>query len=810
MRPLTEQLIRILTHPAGYHARGRVRILGPDGQWWDLTNLLGRDFLEGVDVDENLDMPVGQATVRLMRQVRGLSLAPLMTSSLANNLAGSYAPLVDPNRRFRVEVAVGVRGQPVLPVWLPLFFGRIDSVDSGNPDIITFTGRDLSSALQDVWTDEEKVYGSDGGVPLETVCNAILTDAQLSDFALYTPVASAQALGKYKQDYEPCMDALSKLAVGRGWEVRWKLRPDTGDWGLWLWGPDRTATAPVWTYTASDYQYLGELRMGLEDVRTAVEVVYPDASDLDAAGQPKRKTVRRESATALARFGWLTSGGTRLHRLMRVTEGASTNLRTAAEAGRLADLALADLSTMDAGATVEVGFHPALELADLVALTPNGVNFNAEQRLAVRQVTHSLSSTSAKTTLRLLGKPSLGPAAWLSMESRAGIAPGAPFTGPAAPSGLGVTNSVTGAVLSFTAPNITSGGPRAEEYELHVYDTPGAALSSATRREVSNSTCFDVTGLTAGATKYARVRSRDRKGNVGPASEEVTLAPRYVTPSDVAQNVTWSALPLNSDLESHPDPSSPPAAWRLVGGTWGVDAVAETSTVFSGSRSVRLQGTGTPTLESQRFTVRPGDRLTPSAVVLVPAPENLSHTAALWLFWYDAAGSTVGSVKVSETYSAGSDVWQILGVRARPTTVPLAARYASVGVSKSGTSSYFVYVDSVRVVLLADTFLYRYPLAASGVGWVPPSGKVAPRYRMNSLGEIRLEGCVNTGTLGEVAFYLDAGDRPAFTADYMCAGELGPATIRIAASTGAVTPIRGSFPINIDGVTFLAQAAGTL
>ncbi|HZI04686.1 MAG TPA: fibronectin type III domain-containing protein, partial [Archangium sp.] len=477
-----------------------------------------------------------------------------------------------------------------------------------NPDTITFTGRDMGGVLQDVWTAEEKVYGSDSGVPLETVCNAILADAQLSDFALYTPVASTQALGKYKQDFEPAMDALAKLAAGRGWEVRWKLRPDTGTWGLWLWGPDRAATAPVWTYTASDYQYLGELSVGLEDVRTAVEVVYPDASDLDAAGQPKRKTVRRESATALARYGYLTSGGTRLHRLMRVTEGATTNIRSAAEAGRLADAALADLSTTDMGATVEVALHPALELGDLVALTPNGINFSAEQRMAVRQVTHSLTATSGRTVVRLLGKPALGPHVWLSMEGRPGIAPGSPFTGPAAPSGLTVTNSVTGAVLLFTAPNLTSGGPAAEEYELHVGTSPGFSLSSSTLKAVSSSTRFDLTGLAAGVPYYARVRSRDRRGNVGPASEEVTLVPRYLEVQSLEPFVDPAAKPPNGDFQAVNTPSGIPDAWGFAG-TWGTDARIDATVSYSGGQCVLFPTIGTALLDmtSQAWTTMGGD-----------------------------------------------------------------------------------------------------------------------------------------------------------------------------------------------------------
>ncbi|MCY1080304.1 fibronectin type III domain-containing protein [Archangium lansingense] len=761
MRPLNEQQQRLLKHPAGYTVRGRVRVLGPDDAWHDLTNLFERDFLEGVDVDESLDSPVGQATVRVLREVRGVSLAPLMTSSRANNLGVGYAPLLDPPRLFRVEVALGPPRQlATSPEWLPLFAGRIDNVDSGNPDVITFVGRDMGGVLQDVWTAEEKTYGSDAGVPLETVCNTILTDAQLPEFALYTPEASTQALGKYKQDYEPVINALTKLAAGRGWEVRWKFRPDTGDWGLWLWGPDRAATTPVWTYTANDYEHLGELSVGLEDIRTVVEVVYPDASDLDTAGQPKRKTERRESATALARYGYLNSAGTRLHRLMRVVEGAATNLRSAAEAGRLADAGLADLSTTDVGASVEVLLHPGLELGDLVALAANSVNFSSEQRLAVRQVTHRLSSTSGRTALRLLGKPALGPRAWLSMEARPGLNPSSPFTGPAAPSGLTVTNSVTGAVLLFTAPNLTSGGPAAEEYELHVGTSPGFTLSSSTLKAVSSSTRFDVTGLVAGVPYYARVRSRDRRGNVGPASAEVALAPRYVSPGVLLPKVTVGSLPLNGELEALTDAGQPPDTVTLSGGIWGSDVTTSTDS-YAGVRSILFPaGMATATLYWQVFTVREGEQWVFSTWFKQGTAGVRSGTLGVnWL------SSLSGAVDFSSEALGGASTpansWQRGAVSA---AVPAGARYAEVLVEKWSGYAGALTVDSVDA--LRQQAFEPWQDVTWQNDWLPYNIAVfgLVRYRKNDAGEVWLKGTAGAPSPAPAAnstlFTLPSGYRP--------------------------------------------------
>jgi len=691
VRPLSEKLWRILRSAAGFTVRGRVRVLGPAAAWYDLTNLLARDFLEGVTVDETLESPAAQATAQVRREVHGLSLAPLMTDSRANNLGGLYSPLLAEGATFRVEVGLSPLGmEPGAGDWLPLFLGRIDDVDAG-PDVITFKGRDLYGVLQDVYLESEHTYGSDAGTPLQTVLQAILADAGLGSFGLYTPQDPTLAVGKYKQAVEPVADALSKLAAQRGWEVRQKWRSDISDWAFFLWGPDRTGTTPVWDYGAGTYQELGEVATSLVDIRTAVEVVYSDASDLDSAGVPKRKTVRKEDAAALAKYGALAPDGTRKHRWMRLAEASTSEIRSQSAADRLATIALADLSASDIGASVEVPLHPALELADLVRLSANNVHFSADQVLAVRQVSHTLTSTGGKTRLVLRGKPSLGQNKWLSIEQRPGYAPSSPFTGPAAPSALQVTNSVTGAVLVFTAPDPTT-GPEADSFELHVGTSPGFTLSAATLREVSSSTCFDVTGLAAGGTYYARVRSRDKKGNVGPASGEVTLAPRYVTPSDLQPQVVYSSLTPNPSLEAWTlGPGAPPDAWTVASGSWGTDFV-RTTTSFSGGFSVSVTS-GTPggrLLGSQFVSVTEGQLYGATLRYYQPTGTVGSTGAQMELRWYSSSFVEIFAARVIlEGTSVGS--WTVLPAYV---TAPTGARYARLLIGRNfPASSNPVYLD---------------------------------------------------------------------------------------------------------------------
>jgi hypothetical protein len=808
MRPLSESQLHLLTCPAGYSVRGRVLVLGPDGAWHNLSALFGRDFLEGVDVDESLDSPVAQATVRVLREAAGLSLAPLVVDSRANTLAGAYSPLLDVGRAFRVEVGLAALDcEPALADWLPLFSGRIDDVDAGDA-VLSFKGRDYAGVLQDVWLREEHPYGSTAGTPLQAVCQSLLNDSHLSAFGLYAPTDLAWDLGPYNQAVEPVADALSKLATARGAELRWKLRPDTGDWGLWLWVPDRSASEPVWEWGPGDYAELGGLSTSLADIRTRVEVVYSDAGDLDATGQPKRKTVAREDTAATARYGYAAPDGTLVPRFMRVAEAAASNIRSEQAAARLADAALADLSSASLGVSVEVALHPGLEVADLVRLAPNAVHFLSAQTLAVRQVTHSLSASGGTTRVQLLGKPSLSPRAWLGLEARPGVAPAPTFTGPAAPSGLACTNSTTGAVLLFTAPDGTT-GPTADSFELHVGDTPGFVLSASTLKAVSSSTRFDLTALPPGVTYFARVRSRDKKGNVGPASSEVTLSPRYLYPATLLPSVSYGVLPLNGDFEAHLDASLPPDGCTLLSGTWGVDAFGDTFTVYSGGRSLRLVGrAGSTRLGFQPFVARGGERFAVKALFYSQAS---GVNAGLYVTWLNADFTALSTTQLrAEALSGGT--WRTLSGYV---TAPTQARYARVEV---GTASTFtggvLWVDSVTVdpaltVTPAWTRL-RHPVLGGNLtdyvnGW-SPSTSAPVCYRLDAVGWVELQGTMVssvTAVGNSTAFTLPAGYRPG--QNYLLRthdqGRLCSVDVRPSGVVQAYNVVVGS-ELSLDGIRF--------
>jgi hypothetical protein len=486
---------------------------------------------------------------------------------------------------------------------------------------------------------------------------------------------------------------------------------------------------------------------------------------------------------------------------MRLAEGASSNIRSLAEATRLADAALADLSTSSLGASVEVPLHPGLELGDLVQLAPT-IRFSSAQALAVRHVTHTLSSSGGKTRLLLLGQPSLSPRGWLSTEARPGIAPAAPFTGPAAPTGLSVTGSVTGSVLLFTAPTVASGSPEADSFELHVGTTPGFTLSSATLKAVSASTRFDVTGLTAGSPLYARVRSRDRKGNVGPASPEVSLAPRFVEPGMLQPRITFaSSLLLNSDFEALNATDAPPDAWTIGGGAWNVD-ISSSTDAFTGSRSVALINNGGALL-SNPVSVRPGGRYS------VDVAAKVASTLAGLLVRVDWLDVGLNQIDFSNPTSNGlttANTWQYVRTIE---VAPANARYARLRIFKQGGNGALAWVDSV--VFLQTETVEEPPNVVSTItgylnGWTAYTlnGRQGASYYRDSSGRVHLEGAIRSGSIGAAAFVLPAAYRPSFIRDFAVTTSSGPGHIEVHPN-GSVIVVTGSVIwTSVSGVSFRA------
>ncbi|GHG79624.1 hypothetical protein [Comamonas sp. JC664] len=802
MRHLTDQERATLARNRGT-THVRVIVIRSAASAVDLGHLLGRDWVMGVQWNVSQDETVALATVAVRRNGPGgiVSLSPMVATSPANRgPTGFVEPLLKEGRTFRIDVQTTPGTPPVPGGWRQVFLGRIDDVDAG-PEELSFSGRDFAGVLQDVFIETERPYGNDTvGEAVQTVMSRIIGDNVPvgTGPALYVPVDPMWQLGRYSQDTETVHEACQKLAAQLGWELRLRFIDGQG-WLLVLQSPERLADEPVWAFGPEDYVELSRVQRKLTDIRNAVEVVYWDASDRDALGNPKRKTVVSLNPTSIAELG---------RRYMQVLEASTSNINTAAEAQRLADAAIADLSDSALEVEMEVPYHWALEVNDVVRVQPDDVHLDEPVDLAIVSMDPVFTTGTAKMKLVLRGRPSVSRAEWKARNARpsTGSSPAerslqvtARMQGPDAPTELAPTPTVNGFALSFKPP---SSGPEWDAFELHVSTSPGFTPGASTLKAAASATRFEVADLQPGTTHYAVVRGRDAHGNVGPASAQVALSPRYVAPNDMAPLVIFSSLTPNPSFEAWTNrEQAPPDGWQMVAGTFGVDAV-RTTTADAATYAVTFPATtaGEKLMGSQYFAVTSGQTYVARLRYLKPTGVVGVGGARMELRWYDAAFAEI-ALAAALTEGTAIGAWASL---VRHAVAPNGARYARLLVGRA-SPAVAVTVDNGLVEPYTTPQQAAQPVVVFANGWsaYTSNGRAAPSYYRDSTGRIRLQGAMAGGTINTPAFMLPQQYSPLAVIDHpvVCAGTAQG--VLVIGPDGTVTLERGNVSfVSLEGVSF--------
>lgn len=712
MRALTEQEIAVISAPDGYTVQARVW-LWDGAAFQNISTLAGRDWLVDVTWDESINEPCAQATVTLRRRLHDFNLNPLVSNALTGVLALA--------RPFFIETATVPLGDTPAPAdWVEVFRGQVEELTL-DKDPLTFTGRDQAGVLLRTFIEVEREYGSDSGVPVETVMQSILTDNG-TGVALHHPTATLALLGKYKAKKDSVMTAVRERALAIGWDVRMWWDDVTGTFRFTLLKPDRNDTVSRWSFLPRQVRQVTRLAQSMMDVRNAGELYYYNRSATDAGGKPTLAFVTTSDSASIAKYGRL---------YMQLAEDENSPIDSPAEAQAMLNAAISDLKEPLLDFGVEVGFHYGVQLNDMLTFVADGENFSSNQTLAVVSIAHSISVNGHKTTLSLRGKPVGAQDDWLRREARVLRQPR--VAAPDTVSGLTATATTGGVVVSFAAPTAP---PLPTEYELHVSTTPGFTPSAATLRERANRTRFEVTGLTPGATYYLKVVPRDVAGNRGAASTQVSVMPRYVSPGVLTPKVSFGTIPLNGDLEALTDPSQPPDATTVSGGTWGTD-VAPSTDAYAGARSLLWPaGLAPATLATQAFTVRAGEQWTFSVWFKQDTAGVRSGT--LGVSWQNGSGGTVTYSNIALGASTTpASTWQ-RGVLSM--AVPSGARYAVLVVEKwSGYTGSFT-VDSIDAFRQQAFESWRSVTWQNG--WLPWNSAIYGPvwYRRNDAGEVQVKG----------------------------------------------------------------------
>lgn len=521
-----------------------------------------------------------------------------------------------------------------------------------------------------------------GTVSMEAVLQQMLNDSPVS-LTLHAPDATSFLMSPWKQEREPILEAMRKVAQLIGWDLR--PRYDSGGtYRFQLYRPDRAASSPVRTFAPASYLDVSSLDIGIEDVRNVVRVVYGDSADLGSDGKtPKRKYRQAVDTASVAAYG---------RRFMEIAEEATSQIDTAAEADALVAAALADLATPYAALEVEALVFPWVQLGDLYRFSANQVHFDSDQDLAVVGYSHEAQlgddgEQTFRTSLTCRGKPSGGSDRWLQWDSRPGVAPT-----------HSLQDSHGGADLTVVDAAAVAGGARfriAEKLsrlakfdglELHVSASSGFTPSAATLSTVGKADSLEIQNLVPGRTYYARVVPRQlNSGRVvqGEPTAEVSFVAGYAAPRLLQPGVGYGDVPANGGLEAFTlGTSSPPDAWDVRAGVWGADitAWALPTSGFGiggwGSAAVLFSANSTGRLASRLFSVVQFGvyRLATSVLFYHPTSSPAANSVRVEVEWLSSAGSMLSTSTLDLSAVAGTE----FVTRALEMTAPSGASFARV------------------------------------------------------------------------------------------------------------------------------------
>ena len=386
-----------------YRVHRRVEIRDADGNWRDLTDLGGVDWVTrvswGSSVDEHVDR--GEVTVRM--DDGAATLSPLVRASPYNRTAADqYDPLLRFGREIRIWSAITAVGAEAT-VWRLKFHGYLDQPNTGRGGEIVVPFRDLGAALTDVEiADPIRVAfytPATGPVALEVALQEILDEALGAGApTLYVPTATGVTTPRFEVPAGQLFDSVRKVAArGKGWDVRYLYDAGTESFRLTLFQPDRSKTVPDLTIGPDIWSAMHEQYEDVDRVRNRVRVGYGDGSFLegnDAGSQAVYRT-----------------------RLINLVDETSSILETQADADELVTAVLADLAVPPVVMRVEQLYDPRVKLGDLIRWSADGRRSDEDVDGAVVAFTHVLERDVHRTTIQTRQAPTGSPKLWADMST---------------------------------------------------------------------------------------------------------------------------------------------------------------------------------------------------------------------------------------------------------------------------------------------------------------------------------------------------------------------------------------------------------
>ncbi len=447
---------------------------------------------------------------------------------------------------------------------------------------------------------------SSSGNPVEEILQNLLDDnLGIGDTAvtLYTPVSPSWDIREFLQQREFTWNALRALVDQIGWDIRYKWRSGTAQFELTFYDPPRASPTVLFTFGPEDYGDVEKLAVNIAEIRNHWRVIYSDTIDLWPDNTPKRKVIEVSDTDSINKYGDLFA---------EIQEDSASQIDSSTEATTLAENALSDCMepTADLSVTLNRGF-PWVEVNDFFEFSPNGLQFDNAQELAATGWVQTFETGKLRTKLECRGLPSVGANRWIEKTLHPNIPPKGRghqlqnFGGRTTPEAI-ISATVGGAHIYSDAE--IDKVQLAEEFEHHIYKTPGDTLDAGTLKAVTRSKNVEISDLVPGEVYYhrsvPRSRNAERLVRGEPSAEKAFTAGQAAT-GHLGGEPEWGRRPLNGGFESRSNPTALPDHWTAATGAATViegDAVD----VKSGRRCLEVDTDANFDIITDRISIGPG------------------------------------------------------------------------------------------------------------------------------------------------------------------------------------------------------------
>lgn len=384
------------------------------GVMQDMTDVQGMDFVEKVEITDEIDQPCTTANITLLREQEGLSLASLKTDTKLNLTDAfnplSYSPFLNPSRLVEVwaaRVPLGIRASG--RDWSSAFRGVVDEIDESSDEGVVLHCRDLGGLLVDAFIEEIIVYGDTAGLPVQAEMQWILNDndnlqtnnslqtggggdathetnnnvtnnppgitdmsPRLGSYApitLFTPVSPGWSVKKWKQRREGIMPAGRTLAGQIGWEWRYRFdqNPEQNQWRLTFYNPQRERKDEDVIITLDDVLEITQFSRSALGIRDVVRVIYPSSETLAPTVPTSIDGVSLAAAGYTVTTGWnnVDGEGNRMTAYIEIASGTALAFYGRRWFCEFAEASSSQIDTINEAALMAFGALRDLEEAQL-------------------------------------------------------------------------------------------------------------------------------------------------------------------------------------------------------------------------------------------------------------------------------------------------------------------------------------------------------------------------------------------------------------------------------------------------------------